>query len=63
MRVNSQPVVVFARSFVPTTLGDQPGVANGVKSGTVGGKCHPQETPTQYARVTSWCCATGINFG
>ncbi|KLU16218.1 MULTISPECIES: DUF4150 domain-containing protein [Xenorhabdus] len=43
VRANGQPVVVFAKSFVPTTMGDQPGVANGVKSGTVGGKCHPQE--------------------
>ncbi|MBI6549574.1 DUF4150 domain-containing protein [Xenorhabdus lircayensis] len=43
VRANGKPVVVFARSFVPTTIGDQPGVANGVKSGTVSGKCHPQE--------------------
>ncbi|MCC8367008.1 MULTISPECIES: DUF4150 domain-containing protein [Xenorhabdus] len=43
VRANGMPVVVFARSFVPTTLGDQPGVANGIKSGTVGGKCHPLE--------------------
>ncbi|WP_323859100.1 DUF4150 domain-containing protein [Xenorhabdus doucetiae] len=43
VRANGQPVVVFARSFIPQTIGDQPGVANGVKSGTVGGKCHPQE--------------------
>ncbi|MBD1228809.1 DUF4150 domain-containing protein [Xenorhabdus griffiniae] len=43
VRTNGKPVVVFAHSFVPTTLGDQPSVANGVKSGTVGGKCHPQE--------------------
>lgn len=43
VRANGKPAVVFANSFVPTTIGDQPGVANGVKSGTVGGKCHPQE--------------------
>ncbi|OTA21232.1 hypothetical protein Xbed_00886 [Xenorhabdus beddingii] len=43
VRTNGKPVVVFAQSFVPQTLGDQPGVANGVKSGTVGGKCHPKE--------------------
>ncbi|MBD2816437.1 DUF4150 domain-containing protein [Xenorhabdus sp. Flor] len=42
VRTNGKPVVVFAQSFVPHTLGDQPGVANGVKSGTVGGKCHPK---------------------
>ncbi|CDG89874.1 DUF4150 domain-containing protein [Xenorhabdus bovienii] len=43
VRANGKSVVVFAQSFVPQTIGDQPGVANGVKSGTVGGKCHPKE--------------------
>ncbi|WP_323870421.1 DUF4150 domain-containing protein [Xenorhabdus szentirmaii] len=43
VRANGKPLVVFAQSFVPQTLGDQPGVANGIKSGTVGGKCHPKE--------------------
>ncbi|UHO33479.1 DUF4150 domain-containing protein [Citrobacter rodentium NBRC 105723 = DSM 16636] len=36
-------LVVLNQSFVPTTKGDAAGQAKGVKSGTVGGKCYPQE--------------------
>ncbi|MDC9621325.1 DUF4150 domain-containing protein [Xenorhabdus sp. XENO-7] len=50
VRANGQPVVVFAQSFVPQTLGDEAGTATGVKSGTVGGKCHPEEH-TQTVRA------------
>ncbi|MDE9430799.1 DUF4150 domain-containing protein [Xenorhabdus bovienii] len=50
VRANGQPVVVFGQSFVPQTLGDEAGTATGVKSGTVGGKCHPKEH-TQTVRA------------
>lgn len=43
VRVNGHPVVVWDQSEVPTTLGDQAGVAKGISSGTVGGKCYPDE--------------------
>jgi len=43
VRVNGMPLVVLDQSFVPTTKGDMAGVANGIKSGTVGGKCCPKE--------------------
>ena len=43
VRANGKPVVVFDMSLVPTTNGDQAGVANGMKSGTVGAKCYPKE--------------------
>ncbi|MEQ4692485.1 DUF4150 domain-containing protein [Providencia manganoxydans] len=43
VKANGHPIVVFDQSYIPTTLGDEPGVANGVKSGTVGGKCYPLE--------------------
>lgn len=41
VNANGHPVVVFDQTEVPNTLGDQAGAANGVKSGTVGGKCWP----------------------
>ena len=43
VRANGRPVVVFDMSLVPTTKGDQAGVANGIKSGTVGAICYPKE--------------------
>lgn len=43
VRANGHPAVVFNQSFIPATLGDALGVANGIKSGTVGGKCYPKE--------------------
>jgi hypothetical protein len=36
------PLVVYDASFIPTTLGDQAGVALGTKSSTVGNKCWPK---------------------
>lgn len=39
---NGDPLVVFNRSYVPRTLGDEPGTALGVKSGTVGANCYPK---------------------
>ncbi|HGY1115966.1 TPA: DUF4150 domain-containing protein [Providencia rettgeri] len=43
VRANGKPVVVFSQSLVPETIGDQAGQAKGIKSGTVGGKCHPKQ--------------------
>lgn len=43
VRSNGHPVLVYARSHVPTTLGDGAGSAKGVSSGTVGGKCYPAQ--------------------
>lgn len=43
VRANGKPVVVFSQSFIPGTIGDQAGQAKGIKSGTVGGKCHPKQ--------------------
>ncbi|MEZ4298797.1 MAG: DUF4150 domain-containing protein [Polyangiaceae bacterium] len=40
---NGYPVVVYDKSFVPMTRGDAAGSAKGVKSGTVEGKCTPDE--------------------
>ncbi|MCS2159405.1 DUF4150 domain-containing protein [Scandinavium sp. H11S7] len=46
VKANACPVVVMNQSFIPSTIGDQPGVAKGIKSGTVGGKCYPLEHST-----------------
>ncbi len=43
VKVNGCPVLVLDQSFIPYTKGDEPGVAKGIKSGTVGDICEPQE--------------------
>jgi hypothetical protein len=43
VNANGHPLVVYDQSLVPKTLGDAPGRANGIKSGTVEGKCYPHE--------------------
>ncbi|WP_114192130.1 DUF4150 domain-containing protein [Edaphovirga cremea] len=42
VKANGNPLVVFNQSSIPTTVGDEPGVAKGIQSGTVGGKCYPK---------------------
>ncbi|OJA34961.1 DUF4150 domain-containing protein [Burkholderia ubonensis] len=42
-RVNGEPIVLYDASKTPKTYGDEAGVADGVKSGTVGGDCWPIE--------------------
>lgn len=46
VRANGYPVVVFDMSLVPQTIGDAAGSANGIKSGTVQGKCYPKTHST-----------------
>lgn len=41
VKANGHPFVLYDRSFVSKTLGDQPGILKGLKSNTVGGKCFP----------------------
>ncbi|SFA86946.1 RHS repeat-associated core domain-containing protein [Citrobacter amalonaticus] len=48
VKANGHPVLVLDQSFVPTTKGDEPGVAKGVKSGTVGDICEPLEHSTTF---------------
>ncbi|HEY4436792.1 MAG TPA: PAAR-like domain-containing protein [Lelliottia sp.] len=43
---NDCPVLVLNQSFIPKTKGDEPGVAKGIKSGTVGDICEPLESST-----------------
>lgn len=43
VKVNGCPVLVLDQSFIPYTKGDEPGVAKGFKSGTVGDICEPLE--------------------
>lgn len=42
VHANGHPVVVFDQSKVPKTIGDKPGRATGIKSGTVEGVCYPK---------------------
>lgn len=46
VRANSDDVLILNKSFAAITIGDQPGVCGGVKSGTVGGKCHLDQHTT-----------------
>jgi hypothetical protein len=41
VRFNGKPAYVIDQSVVPTCTGDEPGSADGVKSGTVGGEVKP----------------------
>ncbi|MDN8602184.1 DUF4150 domain-containing protein, partial [Citrobacter sp. S2-9] len=43
VNANSCPLVVLTQSYIPKTLGDEPGSAKGVKSGTVADICEPLE--------------------
>jgi hypothetical protein len=46
VQFNNFSAVVLDRTFVPVTIGDGAGIANGVKSGTVGGKVAPTSSST-----------------
>ena len=48
VNANNRPVLVLDQSFVPTTKGDEPGVAKGIKSGTVGDICEPLAHSTTF---------------
>lgn len=43
VNANGDPLVVYDQSKIPQTIGDAPEVANGIKSGTVGANCYPDE--------------------
>ncbi|POZ13512.1 hypothetical protein C3Z09_22960, partial [Lelliottia aquatilis] len=45
---NDCPVLILNQSFIPKTKGDEPGVAKGIKSGTVGDICEPLEFSTTF---------------
>ena len=48
VKANGHPVLVLDQSFISSTKGDEPGVAKGVKSGTVGDICEPLEHSTTF---------------
>ncbi|MNR55410.1 hypothetical protein D3C85_1757770 [compost metagenome] len=43
VRANGEPLLVYQRSYIPKTLGDEPGQGKGLQSGTVGANCYPLE--------------------
>lgn len=50
VKANGHPLVVYDKSYVPQTLGDQAGRALGIKSNTVGKNCYPKDhSSTVYA--------------
>jgi hypothetical protein len=46
VRSNGYPVVIYSSSWTPQTIGDAPGAAKGISSGTVQGKCYPDQRST-----------------
>lgn len=54
VRANGYPVVVFDQSKVPKTIGDGPGRATGVKSGTVEGVCYPETHSPSVRAGKKW---------
>jgi len=46
VHANGDPLVVYDSTYVPRTIGDSPGSAKGVSSGTVEGKCWPLQHST-----------------
>jgi hypothetical protein len=62
VKANGHPVVVFDRSKVPTTLGDQPGKALGIKSNTVGGVCYPKDHSPSVFADGRWLVREGDKF-
>lgn len=42
VRANGHPILVYKKSIIVRTLGDQAGIGKGFKSSTMGGKCYPK---------------------
>lgn len=42
VKANGHSTVVYDKTCVTRTLGDQAGIGKGIKSGTVGGRCYPK---------------------
>lgn len=63
VKANGHPVVVFSQTEVPTTIGDAAGAANGVKSGTVGGKCWPLTHSGSVRAGKHWLVRHDDEFG
>lgn len=54
VRANGHPVVVFDQSKVPKTIGDSPGRATGIQSGTVEGACYPKAHSPSVRAGKKW---------
>ncbi|SUB81857.1 Uncharacterised protein [Pragia fontium] len=62
VRVNGDHVVVFDKSYISFTLGDQPGILKGIKSNTVGGKCHPKDKSKNVRAKKKFVVRLGDKF-
>lgn len=54
VRSNGFPVVIYNSSWTPQTIGDAPGTAKGVRSGTVQGKCYPAKHSKTVRAEKCW---------
>lgn len=63
VKSNGYPLVVFDQSQLVTTYGDEAGVAKGVKSGTVSGKCFPLEHSNDVRAGKKYIVREGDKFG
>ncbi|SPL71756.1 PAAR-like domain-containing protein [Acinetobacter stercoris] len=48
VNANGHQVLLHNKSYISKTLGDQAGVAKGIKSGTVGDRCYPIDKSSSY---------------
>lgn len=62
IKTNSHPLVVFDKSKVPSTLGDQAGRLLGIKSNTVGANCYPKEHSPDVFADNKWVVRLGDTF-
>lgn len=53
-KANGKPLVVFDRSSLPKTMGDQAGKALGIKSNTVGSTCYPKDHSSTVFADKRW---------
>ena len=48
VKSHSEPIFLHDKSFIPTVTGDEPGVAKGIKSNTVGKRVESMTFSTSY---------------
>jgi hypothetical protein len=62
VRSNGSPLVIYDESFTPQTIGDAAGMAKGVSSGTVQGKCYPAAHSGTVRAEGCWVVRHGDRF-
>ncbi len=62
VRSNGHPMVTLDQSFTPQTIGDAAGMAKGVRSGQVQGKCYPAAGSGTVRAEGRWVVRHGDDF-